>query len=108
MTGQLPLAVAQLLIKRIPAFGATSHDNVTAVTLVLHPQTNSSLALGKQQDPIFTLGHVARSAPAPSLSQPSCSRLTRIQLFERALEVLREGYVVGRLLMHLFRWASGG
>jgi hypothetical protein len=61
MTGQLPLARAQLLIKCISALGSTSHDSATAMTPVLHPHTNTSLAFGNQQDPILILEHVARN-----------------------------------------------
>ena len=62
MTGQLPLAIAELLIRCTPAIGATSHDDATAVTPVLYPHTNASLAFGNQQDPILILGHIARGA----------------------------------------------
>ena len=36
MTGQLPLAIAKLLIKCISALGATSDDDATAVTPILY------------------------------------------------------------------------
>jgi hypothetical protein len=71
MTGQLPLARAQLLVKRILALRSTSHNNATAMTPT---HTNSSLARGNQQDPIHTLRHIARNAFCDSRSRSSCSR----------------------------------
>ena len=62
MAGQLPLAIAQLLIKRIPPFRATSNNRVKAMTLVLHTHTDASPALGNQQDPILVLRQVSRRA----------------------------------------------
>ena len=89
MTGQLPLVVAALLIKCTPTLGATSDDDATAVTPVLHP-----LVFGNQQDPILILGHIARGAshafPVSVLLSPPPT-----QLLERALEVLSEGHLVG-------------
>ena len=38
---QLPLAIAQLVIKPIPFFRATSNNNTTAMDPVLHTHTNS-------------------------------------------------------------------
>ena len=107
MTGQLPLAIAELLIKCIPALGATSDDDATAVTPVLRPHTDTSLAFGNQQDAILILGYIARGAFLVSvlLFPPHA------QLPERALEVLSEGHLVGGYLVRLFpanRWASGG
>src|SRR5258706_995205 len=110
MTGQLPLAIAQLLIKCIPALRSTSNNDATAMTPVLHPNTNTSLALGNQQDPIFILGHIARFA-SRSFSVPVLLFPPDAQLFERALEVFSKGHLVGRLLLGLFPaygWASGG
>ena len=66
----------------------------------LHAHTNTSLALGNQQDPIFIPGNIARYAPLvfpfPVLLLPLDT-----QLFERALEVFSEGYLIGRLLVRL-------
>jgi len=110
MTGQLPLAITQPLIKRIPALGATSHDNATAMTPVLHRHTNTTLALGNQQDPIPIFGYIARSA-SRAFPFPVLLFALDAQLFERALEVFRKGYLVGRLPARLFpshRWASRG
>ena len=71
MTGQLPLAIAELFIKCIPAFGTTSDDDATAVTPILYAHTDTSLAFGNQQDTILILGHIARGAsrafPVPVL-----------------------------------------
>ena len=110
MTGQLPLAIAELLIKCIPALGATSDDDATAVTPILYPHTDTSLAFGNQQDAILILGHITRGAsrafPVPVLLLPP-----RPQLLKRALEVLSEGDLIGGFLVCLFpanRWASGG
>ena len=94
MTGQLPLAIAELFIKCIPAFGATSDDDATAMTLILYPHTDTSLAFGNQQDAILILGHIARGA----------SRVFPVP-------VLSEGHLVGGYLVRLFptnRRASGG
>jgi len=109
MTGQLPGAIAQTLIKRVPVLGVTCRDNATAMTPVLHPHTNSSLAFGDQQDPILILGHIARSARG--FPFPVLLFALGTQLFERALEVLRERFFVGELLVRLFpahRWTSWG
>ena len=101
MTGQLPFAIAQLLIKCIPAIRSTSDNDTTAMTPVLNAHTNTSLALGNQQDPIFILGHIARHAsrifPVPFLLFAPDA-----QLFERALEVFGEGHFIGGLLVRLF------
>ena len=74
MTRQFPLAIAQILIKCIPAFRSMSDDDATTMTSVLHAHTNTGLALGNQQDPIFILGHIARRAsrvfPVPFLLFP--------------------------------------
>ena len=83
MHGQLPLAIAQLLIKCIPALRSTSNNDATAMTPVLHPDTNTSLALGNQQDPIFILGHIARFA-SRSFLVPVLLFPPDAQLFERA------------------------
>jgi len=58
---------------------------------VLHPNTNSSLALGNQQDPIFILGHIARLA-SHSSTFPLLQFPFGAQLFERALEVFNRGF----------------
>jgi hypothetical protein len=74
MTGQLPLAIAQLLIERIPALRSMSNNDVTAMVPALHTHTDTSLALGNQQDPIFILVqisiHASRAFPAPVLLFP--------------------------------------
>ena len=94
MTEQLPLAIAQLLIKCTPALGATSHDDATAMTLVLHPYTNTGLAFENQQDTILILGHIARGA-SRAFPVSIFLFLPRTQLLERALEVLSEGTSLG-------------
>ena len=99
MTGQLPVGIAQILIKHIPVLGATSHDNMTAIPPVLHPHTGSSLALRNQQDPILILGHIARSTPH-GFPFPVLLFALDPQLFEHVLEVLREGYLIGGVLVH--------
>ena len=83
MTGQLPLAIAQLLLKYTPALRSTSTNDATAMVLVLHPHTNPSLALGNQQDPIFILGHIARCA-SRAFPLPILLFQLDAQLFERA------------------------
>jgi len=77
------------------------------MTPVLHPHTNTSPALGNQQVPILILGHIAKSAsrafPFPVLFALDA------QLFERGLEVLREGYLVGRLFVpRVYSQPTGG
>jgi hypothetical protein len=79
MTGQLLLARAQFLVKRILALRSTSHDNAMAMTPT---HTNSSLARGNQQDPIHTLGHIARNAFC-DFSIPVLLLAPDAQLFER-------------------------
>ena len=96
MIGQLPLplTIAELLIKRTPAFGVTGNDDATTMILVLHPHTNASLAFGNQQDPILILGHIARGASRAS-PVPVLLFSPHAQLLERGLEVLSEGHLVG-------------
>ena len=84
MTGRLPLTITDLLIQCTPAPGATNNKDATAMT----PAHKHQPAFGDQQDAILILGHIARGAP-PALGT---------QLFERALEVLSEGYLVGGAL----------
>ena len=71
------------------------------MTLLLHPPTNTSLALGNQQDPIFILGHIARYAPRV-FPFPVLLFAPDTQLFERALEVFSEGHLIGGFLVRLF------
>ena len=92
MSGQFPFAIAQLLVKCIPALRPTSNNDATAMTPALHPHTNTSLALGNQQDPIFILRHIARPA-SRSFSVLVLLFPPDAQLFERTLEVLSEGYL---------------
>jgi len=63
MTRPFPLAVAQLLIKRIPPFRATANSDTTTVTPILNTHTDARFALGNQQDPVLILGLVPRRAP---------------------------------------------
>lgn len=106
MTGQVPLAVAQLLIQRIPALSATYYKSATAMTPILHTYTNASLALGNQEDPVLVLGQFAgrscRGIAVPVLAFPLDA-----ELFERALEVFGEGDLIGRLFVRLLP-ADGG
>ena len=112
MAGQLPLAIAQLLIERIPPFRATSNNNATAMTPVLHTDTDASLALGNQQDPILILRQVPTRASRTvafafaftftfALALAVLLLPLDAELFERALEVLGEGDLVGGLLARL-------
>jgi hypothetical protein len=56
---------------------------------------------GNQQDPIFTLGQISRHTSSAFLF-PVLLFLLHARLFERALEVLDDGRLVGRLLVRLF------
>ena len=67
------------------------------MTPVLHAHTNTSLALGNQQDSIFILGHIARHA-SRVLPVPVLLFAPDAQLFERALEVFSEGHLIGGFL----------
>ena len=104
MTGQLPLAIAELLIECIPALGATSDDDATAMTPVLHPPQTPAAASGiNRMPPSFS--DISPEA-LPSLGPPAPALCA--QLLERALEVL---ILVGGLLLRLFpanRWGSEG
>jgi hypothetical protein len=108
MTGQLPLARAQFLIKRISAFRAISHDNVTAMTPVLHPHNKLQPRLREStgSHPHSRIAkNASRAFPTLFLFAPDA------WLFERAMEVFSEGYLVGRPLVRLLpahRCPSGG
>ena len=69
MSLQFPLAVALLLIRRIPPFRTTGNGDTTAMTPILRRLT---------QAPAFVLilGHIPRCA-LPARSRSSCSRWTR-------------------------------
>ena len=87
MTGQLPLAIAELLIECIPALGATSDDDATAMTPVLHPPQTPAAASGiNRMPPSFS--DMSPEAPPrlPGLGPPAPASCA--QLLERALEVL--------------------
>ena len=78
VTGQLPLAIAQLLIKCIPALRPTSNNDATAMTPVLHPYTTTSLCpRGINRIPSSFSGIYHDVPPVPSRSWLSYSRLTR-------------------------------
>ena len=67
------------LIKRIPTLRTTSNNDATAMAPVLHAHTNTntSIVLGNQRDPVFTLGHNSRGASRIFRSRSSRSRFTR-------------------------------
>ena len=67
---------------------------------VLQPDTDASIALGDQQDPILMIRQVAFAFTLTLVLAVLLLSLD-MQLFERALEVLGEGDFVGRLLARL-------
>ena len=105
MTGQLPLAIAQLLISpRIHEQRRRYGDDTSSAP------AHTSLAFGSQQDPILILRHTARGA--------SCAFPVSVLLFPPRGQPLNPrwrpsawGSSLGGLLVRLFpanRWASGG
>jgi hypothetical protein len=95
MTGQLPLAIAQLLINRVMALRTTSNNGATVMAPVLHTPTDASLALKTQQDPIFILGQISRR-DSRAFPFPVLLFTLGAQQFERAMEIVGEGHLVGR------------
>ena len=100
MIGQLPLSIAQLVIKCIPALRAMSNETM-AMAPVLHTHTSTILALGNPQDPVFILEHISRRA---SRVFPVSVHLFPLgaQLSECGLEVLGGAHVVGQYIERLF------
>ena len=89
ISGQLPLAIAQLLISPRSHEQRRRYGDDTSSA-----PAHTSLAFGNQQDPILILRHVARSAsrafPVSVLLFPP-----RPQLLKPALEALSVGLLVG-------------
>ena len=82
MVGQLPLAIAQFVIKCTPALRTTSNE-MTAMAPVPHTHTSTILALGDAQDPVLFLDISPDAPPSSSRSRSTCSRLVRSCLSTR-------------------------
>ena len=111
MAGQLPLAIAQLLVERIPPFRAPRDDDAPAMAPVLHAHTDAGLALGDQQDPVLVLRKFSgRVAALGGLALEAVLVLLLAlgtDVLEGALEVLGEGDLVRGLLAGLLPAAGG-
>ena len=81
VTGQLPLAISQLLIKRTPS-RATSRDNMMVMALFLHAHTNNNRVPSSFSD-------ISSEAPPGPFPFPVLLFTLDAQLFERL-----EGYVL--------------
>ena len=93
-TQQLPLAVAQLLIKHIPPFRTMCNSNAMAITPVLHTHRHPP----HPSEPTRSCPHFLDMPPdvLPMCSWSSCSCWTW-----STLEVFGKWYLIGWLLARL-------